>query len=631
MSSSKQLGPAASDAEAPRQSPEGTAALTQPLSQRPASRDSNGGLCPTPERKKESEGHQSTISRCSDNVAESNPNKVEKPLENFVCDSSSTSDNSSIRPGDGEETSVSHMKRLPLSQGPSDSDRSSGQDVDLLLEFQFISWTEVYNQYLERSIEALYAVADVLQQYGLTRNYPRCMPGLIRCVAAVRSCHCRDPTAILACLERHSLFPKAQICIAKNLPDLESRKEKAAYVRAVMAALVLFAGGVGDIRELVGCLQRPPSPMSLMDINEMLYCTATLLYAMRGNGIEISNRFYYNVYYYLHTLENSPRRDINPELQDCRTDLQPTREQQQILNHAFKTPGERVKIVAFAGTGKTYTLIQYTKKCYGRELELFPLTSYVASFLQTNRQEKSPFIAKMIVQTLAAFYASADDSITADHTPKWFKNNPGKYKKYGCDAQVLCQIVVEEAKEIWSEMQTSFRFGFEIAYVGATILDVSQGVRKKTLVGNKQESDVSGVGVEGKVAHLSRTNKTVFEDAVKLTRGDAPAKIHLLGGLEAFGLDQIRDIWALLHERKLEIQDPFIQSWEGFALFKSYAKEAEDEELKSKIAIVEKTPGSIPDLLDKISQHHVSAPEEAGHHSVLKSSDVGLEQICSKK
>ncbi|KAL7979863.1 hypothetical protein Chor_008201, partial [Crotalus horridus] len=140
-SSSKQLGPAVSDGEAPRQSPEGTAALTQPLSQRPASPDSNGGLCPPPERKKDSEGrmscdplhcHQSTISRCSDNVAEGNKSKVEKPLENFVRDSSSTSDNSSIRPGDGEETSVSHMKRSRLSRGPSDSDRSSGQDVDLL-------------------------------------------------------------------------------------------------------------------------------------------------------------------------------------------------------------------------------------------------------------------------------------------------------------------------------------------------------------------------------------------------------------------------------------------------------------------------------------------------------------------
>ncbi|XP_039201711.1 F-box DNA helicase 1-like [Crotalus tigris] len=761
MSSSKQLGPAASDGEAPRQSPEGTAALTQPLSQRPGSPDSNGGLCPPPERKKDSEGHQSTISRCSDNVAESSESKVEKPLENFVRDSSSTSDNSSIRPGDGEETSVSHMKRSRLSQRPRDSDRRSGQDVNLLFlrlpeqnvddgmvkqEVQyikeFISWTVVYNLYLEGSFQAFWAVRDILQLYGLTKNHPRCMPGLIRCAAAVQSCQCQDPTAILACLERHSLFPKAQICIAKNLPDLESCKEKAAYVRAVMAAIVLFAGGVCDIQKLVGCLQRLTSHRWRMDINEMLYCMATLFYAMRENGVEISNRFYYNVFYYLRIVENWPYKDSNPELLDCRTDLKPTREQQQILNHAFKKPGERVKIEAFAGTGKTYTLIQYTKKwpelkflylpfnssvreqakqlfpenvtCetfhslakealekfYGRELDCCLLTSYVVSFLQSNCQEKPPFIAKMIVQTLAAFFASADGSITVHHMPKWCKNN---CEKYGFGAEELCQIIVEEAKEIWREMQTlsptgemahrithegylklwqlqkpslsdydvilvdeaqnctpamadivrsqkcsvilvgdphqkiyffrganntvfniphdhifyltqSFRFGSEIAYVGATILDVSKGVRKKTLVGNKQESDVSGVGVEGTVAHLSRTNKTVFEDAVKLTCGDTPAKIHLLGGLEAF--DKIRDIWALRHpEEKLEIQDPFIKSWEkkGFKSFKNHAKETEDEELKSKIAIVEETQGSIPDLLDKISQHHVSSPEDADH------------------
>ncbi|XP_039201712.1 F-box DNA helicase 1-like [Crotalus tigris] len=608
---------------------------------------------------------------------------------------------------------------------------------------------DVYNLYLEGDSRALGAVRDSLQRYGLTKNHPRCMPGLIRCVAAVRSCHCRDPTAILACLECHSLFPKAQICIAKNLPDLESCKEKAAYVRAVMAAIVLFAGGVCDIQDLVGCLQRPTSPMSLMDINEMLYCTATLLYAMRENGVKISNRFYYNVFYYFRTVENWPYNDSNPELLDCRTDLKPTREQEQILNHAFKKPGEVVKIVGFAGTGKTYTLIQYTKKwpklkflylafnssvreqakqlfpenvtCetfhslakeavktdYQRELELFPLTSYVDSFLQSNRQEKLPFIrVSMIVQTLTAFFASADDSITVDHTPKWCKNNCEKFKNCGFGAEELCQIIVEDAKQIWREMQTlsptgemahrmtheglldylklwqlqkpslseydvilvdeaqdctpamadivrsqkcsvilvgdphqkiysfcgadntifniphdhifylthSFRFGSEIAYVGATILDVSKGVRKKTLVGNKQESDVSGVGVEGTVAHLSRTNKTVFEDAVKLTCGDTPAKIHLLGGLEAF--DKIRDIWALRHpEGRLEIQDPFIKSWKkkGFKSFKNHAKETEDEELKTIIAIVEETQGSIPDLLDKISQHHVSAPEDADH------------------
>ncbi|KAL7979858.1 hypothetical protein Chor_008196, partial [Crotalus horridus] len=571
-SSSKQLGPAVSDGEAPRQSPEGTAALTQPLSQRPASPDSNGGLCPTPERKKDSEGrmscdplhcHQSTISRCSDNVAEGSESKVEKPLENFVRDSSSTSDNSSIRPGDGEETSMPPRKRSRLSRGPSDSDRSSGQEVEPLL-----------GRPPEQNVD----------------------DGTVK--------------------------PKVQVV-------------EAAYVRAVMAAIVLFAGGVCDIQELVGCLQRPTSPMSLMDINEMLYCTATLLYAMRENGVKISNR----------------------------TDLKSTREQEQILNHAFKKPGEVVKIVGFAGTGKTYTLIQYTKKwpklkflylafnssVREQAKQLFPENvtcetfhslakeAIKTDFLQSNRQEKLPFIrVSMIVQTLTAFFASADDSIT---------------------------IIVEDAKEIWREMQTlsptgemahrmtheamadiirsqkcsvilvgdphqkiysfrgadntvfniphnhifyltqSFRFGSEIAYVGATILDVSKGVRKKTLVGNKQESDVSGVGVEGTVAHLSRTNKTVFEDAVKLTCGDTPAKIHLLGGLEAF--DKIRDIWVLRHP-----------------------EQTEDEELKTIIAIVKETQGSIPDLLDKISQHHVSAPEDAGTVHNAKGQEFDTVQVA---
>lgn len=34
----------------------------------------------------------------------------------------------------------------------------------------------------------------------------------------------------------------------------------------------------------------------------------------------------------------------------------------------------------------------------------------------------------------------------------------------------------------------SFRFGVEIAYVGATILDVCKRVRKKTLVGGNHQS-----------------------------------------------------------------------------------------------------------------------------------------------
>lgn len=76
----------------------------------------------------------------------------------------------------------------------------------------------------------------------------------------------------------------------------------------------------------------------------------------------------------------------------------------------------------------------------------------------------------------------------------------------------------------------SFRFGVEIAYVGATILDVCKRVRKKTLVGGNHQSGIRG-DAEGQVALLSRTNANVFDEAVRVTEGEVPSRIHLIGGL----------------------------------------------------------------------------------------------------
>lgn len=104
--------------------------------------------------------------------------------------------------------------------------------------------------------------------------------------------------------------------------------------------------------------------------------------------------------------------------------------------------------------------------------------------------------------------------------------------------------------------QQSFRFGVEIAYVGATILDVCKRVRKKTLVGGNHQSKAFGHSVtkisfplhldlpwtlcslpkgsirgdtKGQVALLSRTNANVFDEAVRVTEGEVPARIHLIG------------------------------------------------------------------------------------------------------
>ncbi|XP_034983475.2 F-box DNA helicase 1 isoform X1 [Zootoca vivipara] len=621
---------------------------------------------------------------------------------------------------------------------------------------QFVPWKKLYHKYLKSEAEAELIVKAILQRYDMTPKQSHFPLGFLQCVASAKSRQGWDPRAIRQCLTNHSLFPKAEICLASWLPELSSPKAGPPYIWAIFATIVLISGGVSDIQELVSCVRRPSSSLSLADVMEVLYCMATVLFAMRDKNIKISNRFHYSIFYCLYLMENSNNGTafIEPEWGSsgyergprCSSpDIRLTCEQLKILNHAI-APREVMKIIAFAGTGKTSTLIRYAEKwsnlrflylafnktiadqaaqmfprnvtCktvhslafaevgkdYKKKLNPGSLSSYCVSFVLRNREGQSLFIrAKTVIQTLLAFFASANESISMEHTPVWCKNNQGQL--------VLVQeaekrIIVDEANHIWENMKKleparepaykmthdgylklwqlqkpslshydaifideaqdctpaimdvvlsqtcgailvgdphqqiysfrgavnalavvshthmfyltkSFRFGSEIAYVAATLLDVLKKVRKQTLVGGRQEGDITGAGVTGKVTRLSRCNQTVFDDAVKLTTGEPPAKIHILGGLKAFGLEKISDLWKLLHpELKLEVEDPFIKRWAnkgGFAGLKDYAAKSEDKQLEMKIAIVEKYKERIPELVKRIYQCHVNTAETADH------------------
>ncbi|XP_044284764.1 F-box DNA helicase 1 isoform X1 [Varanus komodoensis] len=618
---------------------------------------------------------------------------------------------------------------------------------------RFIPWKKLYHQYLKGKAKALSSVEKILQKYGLIQDQKQCMLGFIRCLGSVTRRCIRDPEATLQCLESHPLFPKAEICISKRLPDLESPTSRASYIWAVVATIVLFSGGVPDIRDLVACLQRPSSTLSLADIMEALYCMALLLYAMREKKVNISSRIHYSIFYYLYLLENSTCdvAVVTPEVPHCgykrgssSPGMQLTCEQRKILNHEI-APGQVVKILAFAGTGKTSTLVRYAEtwsslrflylafnrtiaqqatgtfppnvtcktihslafakvgKRYSKKLNPGSLSTYCVSLVLHTREGMSVFIrAKTVVQTLATFFASADDAITSEHVPIWCKDNRGE--------RVLIQpeerrIVIEEAERIWSNMKLlnptremahkmthdgylklwqlerpvlseydaifvdeaqdctpaimqiirsqpcgvilvgdphqriysfrgavsalsevphshifrltqSFRFGPEIAYVAAAVLDICKEVRKKILVGSDRESDISGTHAPKKVARLCRSNRTVFDDAVNVTSQDPPPRIHLLGGLKAFGLEKILDLWRLLHpESKLEVRDPFLRHWvrKGFSRLRDYAAKVEDKQLEMKIAIVEKYRDRTPGLVERISQCHINRLEEADY------------------
>ncbi|XP_012298825.1 F-box DNA helicase 1 isoform X2 [Aotus nancymaae] len=608
----------------------------------------------------------------------------------------------------------------------------------------FIPWKKLYHRYLMNEDQAVSKVDGILSNCGIEKESDLCVLNLIRYAATTKCSPSVDPERVLWSLRDHPLLPEAKACMRQHLPDLYAAAG-GVNVWALVAAVVLLSSSVNDIQRLLFCLRRPSSTVTMPDVTETLYCIAVLLYAMREKGINISNRIHYNIFYCLYLQENScpqaTKVKEEPSVWPGKKTIQLTHEQQLILNHKME-PLQVVKIMAFAGTGKTSTLVKYAEKwsqsrflyvtfnksiakqaervfpsnvicktfhsmAYGhigrkyqskKKLNLFKLTPFMVNSVLA--EGKGGFIrAKLVCKTLENFFASADEELTIDHVPIWCKNSQGQrvmveqseklngvleasrlwdnMRKLGECTEEAYQmthdgylklwqlskpllasfdaIFVDEAQDCTPAIMNivlsqpcgkifvgdphqqiytfrgavnalftvphthvfyltqSFRFGVEIAYVGATILDVCKRVRKKTLVGGNHQSGIRG-DVKGQVALLSRTNANVFDEAVRVTEGEVPSRIHLIGGIKSFGLDRIIDIWILLQpeeerrKQNLIIKDRFIRRWvhkEGFSGFKRYVTAAEDKELEAKIAVVEKYNIRIPELVQRIEKCHI--------------------------
>ncbi|XP_069657603.1 F-box DNA helicase 1 isoform X3 [Haliaeetus albicilla] len=375
---------------------------------------------------------------------------------------------------------------------------------DIVNDPLFIPWKKLYHRYLMKEDTALHRVKQVLQDFTITKEQEGCVLGLIRCVSAIPTGRNVDPSAVLQCLKSHHLFSKAEVCVVNKLPHLQSRAGPE-NMWAIIAVMVLFSDGISDIQKLMACLQRPCSTLSVVDVTETLYCMATLLYAMRDGNIAITNRIHYNIFYCLYLMENASvtMQTVEEETQasHCNQDLwfgcpevQLTHEQQKILNHKIER-GQVVKIMAFAGTGKTSTLVKYAEKFADmnflyvtfnkavaeRGKSVFPrnvtcktfhslafgsvgklykdkgklnfskMSVYSISSLIRNHKGQSVFIrGKTVSQTLEKFFASSDAEICEEHTPIWFKNTHGERKLV---SQIEKEINVEEAKEIWRNMK----------------------------------------------------------------------------------------------------------------------------------------------------------------------------------
>ncbi|KAG8576835.1 hypothetical protein GDO81_009996 [Engystomops pustulosus] len=356
----------------------------------------------------------------------------------------------------------------------------------------FIKWKKLYHRYLANEGQAVVEVDAILKQNGVTADNPLCVLNLVKYFAS--SGHVGDVSAILGCLKHHHLYEISENCV-KRLPDLSCSNEQNVDPWAVLAVIVLLSTSLGDNQRLMRCLQHLQSPLRLAEVMEALYCLATLLFAMREQKILISNRIHYNIFYSLYLLENSGSQQKIQSHENTRhkPTFSLTNEQQQIVNHNIQD-GQVVKIMAFAGTGKTSTLIKYaerrphlrflyatfnksianhayqlfpknvvcktfhslayqqTGKLYQQRKKLNPskLTSYTVNFVLP--EGEAGFIkAKLVVKTLENFFASADETIDREHVPIWCKNNRGENEMVKPQDK---QFAVREADKIWKKMQS---------------------------------------------------------------------------------------------------------------------------------------------------------------------------------
>ncbi|NXK22344.1 FBH1 helicase, partial [Arenaria interpres] len=340
----------------------------------------------------------------------------------------------------------------------------------------FIPWKKLYHQYLMKEDTALQRVAQILQVFSITKEQEGCVLGLIRCVAAVPTGWKVDPSAVLQCLRRHHLFSKAEICVANTLPHLQT------------------GSGVGTFRSVAFRFALIPklfhSPLVFWEVvlkkNIFLHKQKQVLKQL----------IHYNIFYCLYLMENTSvtMQPVEEETPVGWPKIKLTHEQQRILNHKIEH-GQIVKIMAFAGTGKTSTLVKYAEKfpdlnflyvtfnkaVAERGKSVFPsnvtcktfhslafgsvgkhykekgklnfskMSVYSISFLLQNREGQSLFVrGKTVSQTLENFFASSDDEICEEHTPIWFKNTHGERKLVSPEER---RINVEEAKEIWYNMK----------------------------------------------------------------------------------------------------------------------------------------------------------------------------------
>ncbi|KAM4570050.1 F-box DNA helicase 1 [Odontesthes bonariensis] len=362
---------------------------------------------------------------------------------------------------------------------------------NIIQDPKFVPFKKQYYRYMMREGETVQEVLSTLKTSGITgpRSSEHSIRNLVLLMASHKVGERVRPEDVLERVKKHRLFPQAEASIRLRIPSIQKSLHlgiEGPNPYAVMAVILILSETVGDVQTLVSLLS---GCMTLTSITEYLSHMAMMLLALKRNKVKISNRLHYNIYYILHLLENGPFSVSSG--QNGQPEIHLTREQQQILSHEIQDT-HVIKIIAFAGTGKTTTLVKYAEQrphlrflyvafnhsVASEARRVFPSnvnckTVHSLAYNDIGRRYKShekltfnttPFAinsvlpsghggftkAKLVTATLNTFMASADPSISMRHVPNFYTVKGGFRK---CINAAEKWLFVQDAEMIWNKMK----------------------------------------------------------------------------------------------------------------------------------------------------------------------------------
>eukprot|EP00057_Strongylocentrotus_purpuratus_P014278 XP_011668752.1 PREDICTED: F-box only protein 18 [Strongylocentrotus purpuratus] len=172
-------------------------------------------------------------------------------------------------------------------------------------------------------------------------------------------------------LKGHPRFSEAVEVMKARTPHVFEDQDPHPW--STVATLVILSQSAQEVCRIVDCLLLRKDPIPRVEVSECLYCLASAFFLFQKK-FKINRGLHYRIFHALHILESNdekmsdPARRSNKGLQSHldslrngqREGLSLTPEQLRIINH-FLLPTDVIKIIAFAGTGKTTTLIQFAQ------------------------------------------------------------------------------------------------------------------------------------------------------------------------------------------------------------------------------------------------------------------------------